>query len=108
MFKEEVYFYLYSLLRLKNATGLQGDQFNMAVIFWYLGKSDLSSVQWRTLGPSHYLQGTSQTRPCLTVDPVPGGALSSIDEGFNIQPGHQLYLILYTRVERSRHFYNNV
>ena len=49
---------------------LQGDQLNMAVFFWYLGKIDLSSVHvYSTLHwPSNLLQG--QTRPCLTSRPV--------------------------------------
>ena len=33
---------------------MHGDQFNMAVFFWYLGKSDLPSVQWRTPDNSLY------------------------------------------------------
>ena len=39
----------------------------MAVFFWYLGKSDLSSV-------CHFLQGTRKRRPCITSHPVGSGA----------------------------------
>ena len=40
----------------------------MAVFFWYLGKSDLSSVHVYSSVDctSHFLQGTRKTRPCLT------------------------------------------
>ena len=54
------------------ADSIQGDQLNMAVFLWDLGKSDLSSVQvysgvhWT----SYFLQGTRKTRPCLTGHPV--------------------------------------
>ena len=34
-------------------TTIQGELLNMAVFFWYLGKSDLS-VQLRTLDKSHF------------------------------------------------------
>ena len=52
--------------------GIQGDQLNMVMFFWYFVKSDLSSircnthVQWK----SHFLQGTRLTRPCLPDHPV--------------------------------------
>ena len=51
---------------------VQGYQLNMAVYFWYLVKSDLSSVyvyssvHWA----SHLLQGTRKIRPCLNGHPV--------------------------------------
>ena len=47
---------------------LQGDQLNMAVCFWYLVKSDLSSVHYSTRvhWKSHFLQGSRKTRPCLS------------------------------------------
>ena len=50
------------------------DQLNMAVYFWYLVKSDLSSVHVYSSAywTSHFLQGTRKTCPCLTghlVDP---------------------------------------
>ena len=45
----------------------------MAMFFWYLVKSDdsvrapwYSGVHWT----SHYLQGTRNTRPCITGTPV--------------------------------------
>ena len=46
----------------------------MAVFFWYLVKSYLSSVRYRTRlhWTSNFLQGTRDTRPCLighSVDP---------------------------------------
>ena len=47
---------------------VQGEQLDLAVFFWYLGKSDLSSVHvyssvhWT----SHFLQGTIEELPCLT------------------------------------------
>ena len=49
-------------------TSLQGDLLNTVVFVWHLGKSDLSSVRvylsvhWT----SHFLQGTRQTRQCLS------------------------------------------
>ena len=57
---------------LKTHTKVQGDQLYMAVFFWYLVKSDLSSVRvyislhWK----SHFLQVTRKKRPCLTGNPV--------------------------------------
>ena len=54
---------------------LQGGQLNMAVCFWYLGKSELSSV--RVYSSVHwtnqFLQGTRKTRPCRTGHPVATG-----------------------------------
>ena len=49
-----------------SAGDLQGDQFNMTVFFWYLEKSDFSSV---CMISSVLLesQGTRNTRPCLTA-----------------------------------------
>ena len=53
---------------------MQGDQLNIAVLFCYLGKSDLSSVhvyssvQWT----SHSLQDIRITRSCLTGQLVTG------------------------------------
>ena len=52
---------------------------NMAVFFWYLVKSDLSSVGYctRVHWTSHFLQGTRNPRSCITCHPVPveGGAV---------------------------------
>ena len=44
----------------------------MAVIFWYIVKSDLSSVRYctRIHSTRHFLQGTRKTRPYLTGHPV--------------------------------------
>ena len=54
---------------------IQPDQIDIAVVVWYLVKSGAllnSSVHWT----SHILQGTSNTRPCLTGHPVyPGGEM---------------------------------
>ena len=51
-------FYVEQLLIKYNATKVKGDELNMAVSFWYLGKSDLSSlhvytVQFCTLFPRY-------------------------------------------------------
>ena len=43
---------------------VQPEQINMAVPFWYLVKSDTG--HWK----GHSLQGTRNTRPCLTGHPV--------------------------------------
>ena len=48
---------------------LQPDQINMTVFFWYLVKSDLSSIRYCTL-TSHFLQGKRKTRSCLNGHPV--------------------------------------
>ena len=55
---------------------IQLDHINMAVFFWYLGKSDLSSVCYCRCvhQTSHFLQGTRTTRPCITGYPVGSGA----------------------------------
>ena len=44
----------------------------MAVLFWHLVKSDLSSVSYCTLvhWASHFLQGNRNTRPCISGYPV--------------------------------------
>ena len=51
---------------------VQPDQMNMAVFFWHLVKSDLSSVHSCTCvhWTSHFLQGIRNTRPYLTGHPV--------------------------------------
>ena len=51
-----------------------GDQMNMAVLFWYLVKSDWSSVRYCTgeHWTSHFLQGPRNTRQCITGHPVSG------------------------------------
>ena len=51
--------------------GVQPDQIHMAVLFWYLVKSDAwlryyARVHW----PSLDLQGTRNTRPRITGHPV--------------------------------------
>ena len=57
---------------MPTAAVLQGDQLTMAVFYWYLVKSDLSSlliyssVYWT----SHFLLGTRKAQPCLTGHPV--------------------------------------
>ena len=52
---------------LKNIK-MQGDQLYMAVCFWYLAKSDLSSGHWYISVhlTSHFLQGIRTPRPCLS------------------------------------------
>ena len=58
-------------------TLIQGDQLYIAVGFWYLVKSDLSSVYvYRSVHQtSHFLQDTKNTRSCLSnkdvQQPVP-------------------------------------
>ena len=44
----------------------------MALCLWYLVKSDLLSVRYCTSlhWTSHLLQGTRNTRPCITGHPV--------------------------------------
>ena len=52
------------------ATGIQGHQLNMAVFFWYLVRSVLSSVR-RVHWNGHFFQDTrKKTRPCLIIHPV--------------------------------------
>ena len=51
---------------------IQPDQINMAVLFWYLVKR-YASVRFCTVaytGQVTLLQGTGNTRPCLTGHPV--------------------------------------
>ena len=47
---------------------LQPDQINIAVYFWYLVISVLYTVRYctRVHWTSHFLQGTRNTRPCIT------------------------------------------
>ena len=47
----------------------------MAVFFFYLVKSDLSSVHYctRVQWTNQFLQGTRKTRPYITGHPVPPG-----------------------------------
>ena len=61
---------------------VQPDQINMAVFFWFLIKNEMSSVSYCIGIPwtIHFLQGTRDTRPCLTGHsigfgeyPGPGG-----------------------------------
>ena len=51
---------------------IQGDQLNMALFFWNLGKSDLFSVHVYSsvLWTSHFLQGTRKIQSCLIGHPV--------------------------------------
>ena len=51
---------------------VQGDQLNMAMFFWYFVKSYLPSVRYcsHIHWISRILQGTRNTRPCLTGHPV--------------------------------------
>ena len=53
---------------------LQPDQINMAVFFWNLVKSDLSSERYCTRVPRtrHFMKGTRNTRPFLTGHSVSG------------------------------------
>ena len=50
---------------------IQPDQINMTVLFWYLAESN-ASVRYGTYvhWTNHVLQGTRNTRPCLTGHPV--------------------------------------
>ena len=66
---------------------LPGDQLNMAVCFWYFVKSDMTGVRYctRVHWTSHYIQGTRNTRPCITRHPVPGGLREG--KGPGVQPG---------------------
>ena len=56
------------IISIDMACMLQCDQLYMAVCFWYPVKSDLSSVHvFRSVyWTSHFLQGTRETRPCLS------------------------------------------
>ena len=57
-----------------NMPSLQGDQLNMTGCFWYLVKSDMSSVQpvqhskitWKLNWTIQILQGAGKTRTCLS------------------------------------------
>ena len=51
---------------------VQGDQLFMVVFLWHLVKGDLSRVRFckRVHWSSHFLQGTRNTRLCLTGHPV--------------------------------------
>ena len=48
---------------------VQPHHINMAMLFWYLAKSDLSSVPYCTSVHwiSHFLLGTRNSRQCITV-----------------------------------------
>ena len=48
----------------------------MAVLSWYLVTSDLFSLCYCT--PVHFLQGTRNTRPCITGEPVPESDLAPL------------------------------
>ena len=49
---------------------VQAHQINMAVFFWYLVKSDLSSVRYTVHWTASFFQGTRNTRPYITGHPV--------------------------------------
>ena len=49
---------------------VQPDQINIAMSFWYHAKSDFSSVRYYITGKLDFLQGTLNTRPCITWHPV--------------------------------------
>ena len=79
-----VIFFLFIITSISYLQGdhvflVQGDQLNMAMIFCYLGNSDLarvhvySSVHWT----SQFLLGTRKTRPCLIGHPVPYKSVTS-------------------------------
>ena len=55
-----------------NLCNVPGDQLNMAVFFWYLGESDLSSVRHcsHVHWTSHFNPGTIKSGPGLTGPPV--------------------------------------
>ena len=66
---------------------LQPDHINMAVLFWYLVKSDVMctllyiSVDWT----SQILQGSRNTRPCITGHPAYGQKIQGsnyMDNGY--------------------------
>ena len=70
-----MWYQIYKLIivwTISNLFYVQPDQINMAVVFWYLVKSDLSSVRYSTRihWTSHVLQRTRNTRPCITGHPV--------------------------------------
>ena len=58
---------------------LQHEKINMAVYFWYLIKSDLSSVRnFNTVHwTSFFIQGTRYTQPCITGHPVVNRSVST-------------------------------
>ena len=57
---------------IENALSIQGDQLHVAVRFWYLVNSDLTSVRYyvRVKWTSLFFQSTRTTRPCLTGHPL--------------------------------------
>ena len=62
--------YVVLWLSLWSLEEMQSDQFNMDVFFMCLGKSDLSSVEWRTLDKSLYTSYQKNTvmlnwSPCM-------------------------------------------
>ena len=61
---------------------MQPDQVNMAMLFWYLVKSDLSSVGYytRVHWTSHLIQGTRNTRLCITGHSVADQKLELISQ----------------------------
>ena len=60
----------------------------MAALFWYLVKSDLSSVRYCTsvYWTSHFLPGTRNTRPYITGQPVPVIFLDEDRFGGEVEP----------------------
>ena len=51
---------------------IQNDQINMAVLFWYLVKSDLANVGYYTpfTGQETFYKSTGNTRPCIAGNTV--------------------------------------
>ena len=72
----------YTFTQLRGEPRIQGDQLNMTVVFWYLGKSAFSSVHvysgvhWT----NHIIQGTRNTRPCITGHPVPNSYCTQVPD----------------------------
>ena len=71
----------------------------MVVLFWYLLKSDLSSVRYSTHvhWASHSLQGIRKTRPCLTGHSVLTGPGLGYYAGRGEQDQDDLRRLLYDR-----------
>ena len=65
---------LNGLFELSTLYNVQPDHINVAVLFWHSKKSGVSYVRYckctRIHGPSHFLQSTRNTRPCITGHPV--------------------------------------
>ena len=64
---------------------VQGDQINMVVLFWYLVKSDLSSVPICSTSlhwTSHFLQGTRKNTVMFIWSPCNGTTATAVAIGW--------------------------